>query len=404
MDIYPSQKLFRVLENFRKKHPEHYEIVRSFSEDLIAQGISELRVRSYVHYLGSILDVVKKDFSEFTKEDVRKVIFHYQEFVNREEFSDSMVFEVKKTLKKFFRWMGREDLVNWFTLGGVETKVSPQDLITEEEFRKMLDACLNSRDRAFLSLLYETGARIGEIGSMRIKDVSFDEYGAVVWLPKSKTLKRRLRVVYSTKFLSAWLSDHPLKEDPEAPLWVRLAGKNRTAPMQYKDFQTQLKKVAKRAGIRKRIYPHLFRHTRATRILSEITESVGARYMGWVPGSRMVKVYLHLTDRDVENAILERHGLKKEGERDLEVRRCPRCSFINPGDSKFCSNCGLPLTSEASHEIRRWEEEERRLLEILSRPEFLSVIMEKWREIEKLKKIAEERNEEELRNGGSLEG
>ncbi|HIH69355.1 MAG TPA: tyrosine-type recombinase/integrase [Methermicoccus shengliensis] len=97
-----------------------------------------------------------------------------------------MVFEVKKTLKKFFRGLEKDDLVNWFTLGNVETKVSPQDLITEEEFRKMLDACLNSRDRAFLSLLYETGARIGEIASMRIKDVLFDEYGAVIWLPKSK--------------------------------------------------------------------------------------------------------------------------------------------------------------------------------------------------------------------------
>jgi|Deesub1362A_J573_1020465.scaffolds.fasta_scaffold00380_31 integrase len=404
MDIYPSQKLSRVLENFRKKYPEHYEIVRNFSEDLIAQGISELRVRSYVHYLRRILDVVKKDFREFTKEDVRKVIVHYQELVNRGEFSDSVVFEVKKTLKRFFRWFNRDDLVNWFTIGSVETKVSPHDLITEDEFRKMLNACLNSRDRAFISLLYETGARIGEIASMRVKDVSFDEFGAVVWLPKSKTIKRRLRIVYSTKFLSMWLSDHPLKEDPEAPLWIRLTGKNRTAPMQYKDFQIQLKKIAKRAGIKKRIYPHLFRHTRATRILGEITESIGAKYMGWVPGSRMVKVYLHLTDKDVENAILEMHGLKKESERDLEVRKCVRCSFINPGDSRFCSNCGLPLTSEASHEIRRWEEEEKKLLEILSRPEFIKLIADRWREIEELKKIAEERIEGELRDGGSLEG
>ncbi|KUK05120.1 MAG: integrase/recombinase XerD [Methanosarcinales archaeon] len=145
--------------------------------------------------------------------------------------------------------------------------------------------------------------------------------------------------------------------------------------MQYKDFQIQLKKVARRAGIRKRIYPHLFRHTRATKILTEITESVGARYMGWVPGSKMVGVYLHLTDRDVEDAILEMHGLKKESEKDLEVRRCPRCTFINPGDSKFCSRCGLPLTKKASREIERWEEEERKLLEIFSKPEFLGIIM-----------------------------
>lgn len=40
---------------------------------------------------------------------------------------------------------------------------------------------------------------------MRIKDVSFDKYGATVWLPKSKTVRRRHRVVYSvysTRYLS----------------------------------------------------------------------------------------------------------------------------------------------------------------------------------------------------------
>jgi len=78
----------------------------------------------------------------------------------------------------------------------------------------MLKACMNSRDRVLVSLLYESGAKIGEIGSMRVKDASFDEYGAIVWLPKSKTITRKLRVVYSARYLSEWLSDHPLK-DPE---------------------------------------------------------------------------------------------------------------------------------------------------------------------------------------------
>jgi len=68
---------------------------------------------------------------------------------------------VKKTLKKFFKWLEKEELVNWFSLGNVDPKVSPQDLITEEEFEAMLNACMNSRDRAMISLLYESGARIG---------------------------------------------------------------------------------------------------------------------------------------------------------------------------------------------------------------------------------------------------
>lgn len=391
VNFHSGRELSRALERFKRYHPEDYETVEAFAMDLLAQGISELRVRSYVVYLSRILDLVGKRFEEFTRDDIRRVLAHYQLLVNKGERSESSVFEAKKTLKKFFKWLGKEELVNWFTLGSIKSNISPHDLITREEFEAMVRACFNSRDRAFLSLIYETGARIGEIGAMRIKDVVFDDYGAVVWLPRSKTLRRKLRVVYSARYLAEWLSDHPLKDDLEAPLWVKLSGKNYLQPMVYKDFQWQLKKIAKRAGIKKRIYPHLFRHTRATRLLQQVSEVVGAKYMGWVPGTKMIKTYIHLADQDVERAILEMHGIKPaEGDDDIKVLQCPRCSFVNPGNAKYCSRCGLPLTEEAVREVEEWEERKAKLLEAMTNPEILNLIMSLREEIERLKKIIEE--------------
>ena len=159
------------------------------------------------------------------KGDVRRASITLKLEIDHERIIEKFFFEeVKKTLKKFFKRLGKEELVNWFSLKNISSKVTPQDFITEEEFEAMLKACMNSRDRALISLLYESGARIGEIGSMRVKDVSFYEYGAIVWLPKSKTIRRKLRVVYSARYLSEWLSDHPLK-DPESSLWIKLTGR-----------------------------------------------------------------------------------------------------------------------------------------------------------------------------------
>ncbi|KUK07763.1 MAG: Integrase family protein [Archaeoglobus fulgidus] len=249
---------------------------------------------------------------------------------------------------------------------------------------------MNSRDRAFISMLYETGARIGEIGSMRIKDVLFDDYGAVVWLPKSKTVRRKLRVVYSARYLAEWVANHPLKEDPEAPLWIKLTGKNAFKGMEYADINIQLKKIAKRAGIKKRIYPHLFRHTRATRLLAKVPESIGAKYMGWVPGSDMVKVYVHLSSEDVDEAILQMHGIKRGGNgNDLEVKRCPRCTFINPATSRFCSRCGLPLSEEAALELEEWERRKAEALQKMTDPEFLRIFMSLNDEVKRLKEEIE---------------
>ncbi len=395
MNFHSHQKLDKALEKFKITYPDEYNTIQQFSEDLLAEGISELRIRSYVIWLRKIRDISRKKLTDFDKSDIRKVINHYQLLCNRGEVSDSTVFEVKKTLRKFFKWANKEELVSWFTIGTVDNKLSPSDLITEEEFRKMLDACQNSRDRAFLSLIYETGARIGEIGVMKIKDIVFDDYGAVVWFSlrdtSSKKHRRKLRVVFSAQYLASWLKDHPLKDNPDAPMWVKLSGKKYLQPMEYKDFQWQLKKIAKRAEIKKRIYPHLFRHTRATKLLQQVSEVVGEKYMGWVPGTKMTKVYIHLADQDVENVILSLYGLKPEDEsRDLEVRKCPRCDFINDAESRFCSRCGLPLTREAMTEVEEWERRKAEAMKLLSNPEFLAKFMTMVNEIEMIKQIYQE--------------
>jgi len=81
----------------------------------------------------------------------------------------------------------------------------------------------------------------------------------------------------------------------------------------------------------------LFRHTRATRLLAKVPETIGAKYMGWVNGSKMVGVYVHLAQEDVDEAILRMHGIKtnSNNNKDLEVKQCPRCLMVNPATSEF---------------------------------------------------------------------
>jgi len=319
--------LQKALDNFRKKYSENFEIVEDFAEDLLANEISDIRIYSYICWLRRFLEIVPKNFEQWEKRDVRKIINYYQIRVKKGETSKNTLLEVKKTLKKFF--------------------------------------------------IYESGARIGEIGSMRVKDVSFDDYGAIVWLPKSKTVRRKLRIVYSARYLSEWLSDHPMKGEVDAPLWIKLSGRNALKTMDYDDIRMQIKKIAKRAGIKK---------------------SIGAKYMGWVNGSKMVGVYVHLASEDVDEAILKMHGIKTNGNnKDLEVKQCPRCLMVNPSTSRFCSRCGLPLTEEAIREVEEWEKRKNEAFNELTNPSFIKVFMGLQREIEMLKAEIEKMRSE---NGG----
>ena len=75
----------------------------------------------------------------------------------------------------------------------------------------------HSRDRAFVSMLYELGARIGEVGSLRIKELARDKHGYIVDL-EGKTGHRTPRIVISDPYITYWLNVHPLKNKADAPL------------------------------------------------------------------------------------------------------------------------------------------------------------------------------------------
>ena len=107
-----------------------------------------------------------------------------------------------------------------------------------------------------------------------------------------------------------------------------------------------LRKALKEMKIERRIYPHLFRHTRATMLASNVTEAPLEAQMDWVHGSKMTKTYVHLSGIDQDNAILKAHGIEVKGEDPINMDRphnCPRCNELNDKVSRFCWKCGMIL-------------------------------------------------------------
>jgi site-specific recombinase XerD len=78
-------------------------------------------------------------------------------------------------------------------------------------------------------------------------------------------------------------------------------------------------KLAKMAKIGKNVYPHLFRHSRATHLADKLTEAQMKIYFGWSGRSDVPSVYVHLSGRDVEEAILKLHGVNTRREETWQV-------------------------------------------------------------------------------------
>ena len=249
----------------------------------------------------------------------------------------------------------------------------------------MVDVADNLRDKTFVLVLYESGCRIGEILSLQLKHVQFDEYGAVL-LVNGKTGQRRVRIILSAPKLNQWAENHPLKKNPDAPLWITIGTNSRNRVWIYGTAKDVLKKLAVKAGIKKRVYPHLFRHSRATHLANHLTEAQMKQYFGWVQGSDMASVYVHLSGRDVDNALFKLNGMEVSGEKreeELKALTCPRCKTRNSPDAKFCSNCGFCLDIKTAVQIDDLRAKADVLMsELVKNPNVLSALLEG---IEKLK-------------------
>ena len=222
----------------------------------------------------------------------------------------------------------------------------PDALFDENDIENMIKACYHPRDAALISFLYESGCRKGEMLGLTIKSVTFDDKGAVVTFPEGKTGSRRILIIYAASFLRTWIESHPRKDIPENPLFCSLRSPDKA--LSETGLHNQLKDVAKRAGIKKRIYPHLMRHSRASKLAKHLTEQELKTVLGWTAGSNMAATYVHLSGQDIDPSIMRMYGLdipiKQEGE--LKVFQCPRCKRNMPVGAAFCSVCGLPISDQ----------------------------------------------------------
>ena len=78
---------------------------------------------------------------------------------------------------------------------------------------------------------------------------------------------------------------------------------------------------------------------------NHLTEAQMNNYFGWVQGSKMAGTYVHLSGRDMKNAILKMNGLKEKEEvkQEFSPKKCKRCEMVNSPTGKFCMRCGSPL-------------------------------------------------------------
>lgn len=301
-----------------------------------------------------------------------------------EPFKKNTLHDYMRILKSFLMWLIEneystlpEKKIQKIEVPGVDFETTePEDLLTYDDLMRLLEACRQPRDRALLATLYESGARIGEIGRLQWRDVQFDDYGVKMYIRDQKEEKKRYSrlVKLAPLYLAQWkdLYQNETGKIPEKEALVFLTKQNN--PIEYQTTKALLERLAKRAGLEKRVHAHLFRKSRITHMIAEgYSESVVKEVMWKNPATTQFRTYLKLSENEVDAEILDKAGLiKKEKviEQMPEKRICPNCFKDNGPTAQYCWKCGHGLTKEAKKELKKAETISTKALgELLANPE-----------------------------------
>lgn len=401
IDIHDYDKQLRGVLNRIKGHPKisdtNKATLQRFYKRLMADGLSLPRVIYYLNRLSMIATWIGTEFEKATRKDIEDVMGK----INRMDYTEWTKKDYRVALKKFFKWLRGYDEkgvyppeVRWISTNvSIDKQELPHNLPNEEDVKKMIEAAEHPRNKALIASLYESGCRIGELAALRLGDVNFDEYGAYM-IVHGKTGSRRIRLVFSAPILASWINVHPDKDDREAPLWVVIgttkniakdssrAGRHRTDwsyAMKYRAIAKMIKKVAQKAGVQKKVNPHAWRHARATFLANKLTEQQLKHLFGWGQASRMAATYVHLSGRDVDEALLAVYGLKKTPDAgktsQLSPIDCPRCKEPNEYSNVFCKKCGWVLDKTAAVRLGEKRKKADEILNAMTKdPESLKLI------------------------------
>ncbi len=219
-----------------------------------------------------------------------------------EEFIDYRMCRVSSTtvrknvvdLKIFYRWAVREEFISKSPMEKIPTPELDETLptvFTENQLKALFRTCsakdFNSRrDLAILRLLSECGSpRLGELIRMEVADV--DMRSDLVRV-SGKTGERFIpagdKTLRAVELYLRLRDKHRCSDLPS--LWLGKFG-----PIGRNGIAQILKRRGEQAGI-KGVHAHLFRHTASSRANEAgLPDSLLEPLMGWIPGSKMTRLY-----------------------------------------------------------------------------------------------------------------
>jgi integrase/recombinase XerD len=246
---------------FKKKQgPGRKKLLRekfkNFVLELKVRGFSEKTIDIYLYYNGRFLDFIKKEPRSVTSMDIKS----YLNYLVLEGLEPRTVNMALNSLKAYYEgFMGKK------LFKSIKRSKIPKNLpnvLSKDEIRKMIDKTKSLKHKLLIELLYSSGMRIGECVKIKVEDINTAE--KLIFIKEGKGKKDRYTIT-SGKFIDD-LKKY-LSQRKKQSIYIFDNGYGSHASI--RTAEEIVKLAAKRAGIKKTVYPHLLRASFATHLIED---------------------------------------------------------------------------------------------------------------------------------------
>ncbi len=292
---------------------------RQFLEYIeIEKGRSLNTVRNYEHYLTkSFADMGIKKVSDINEDKLRE----FRLRLNRKpgvKIKGQTAGTMKKSTQNYYLIALRSFLKYCLKRGfsslapdAIElAKVGARhlDLISIEELNRLLKApdtkeIKGMRDKALLELFFSTGLRLAELCSLnRDLDLSRDEFSI-------RGKGEKVRVVFlSDEAKDAIRMYLKARKDMEDAMFVNISRNSATGRLTPRSIERIVQEYAIKAGISKKVTPHVLRHSFATDLLSNGADIRSVQMMLGHANISTTQIYTHITDKQLRDVHKKFHS------------------------------------------------------------------------------------------------
>lgn len=264
------------------------QALRRMQADIQLRGLSRNTFDSYLSHAEIFLNFCNRPIEELTEMDVRKFLGY---LVVEKKLMPSTV-NIYSSAIRFFFAVTLNRTMNYLQIPRIKVPKTLPEILTRDEISELIGKCSGVKHQALLLLAYGSGLRVGEIISLKVKDI--DSGSMRVFVRGGKGKKDRYTILSENALLA--LRDYWRKYRPKSPEGYLFPGIKNVGHLSDAAVKYAIDNALARTNITKNVTPHTFRHCFATHLLEDGYSLLQIKEMLGHYSIQSTTIYLHLAN------------------------------------------------------------------------------------------------------------